>query len=134
MFARPAARAALGLYAAMLFAAWLLIPSRRPVSDREMRRGLGIAVLGNGRLLAAEDAEGTIVDLFWPRPGELPQITSGSGLPKRPPDPAGGLYAGIEIGGRLRWLRDAPRIISSPAGYPAVMITRFEFADGLVVV
>ena len=49
----------------------------------------------------------------------------------RPGVGTGGLY---DIGGRIRWLRDASRITFSPAGYPAVMVTRFEFADGLVVV
>src|SRR5205085_1021103 len=101
----------------MVAAGFLVAASRHSAGGRAARRGLGIAVLGNGRLLAAEDAEGTIVDLFWPRPGQWPQIATGSRPPRRSPDPAGGFYAGIDVDGRIRWLRDAPRITLLPDGY-----------------
>jgi hypothetical protein len=125
----------LGLPLALAVTALLLAraPEARPA--RWAPRGLGIALLGNGRLLAAEDAEGTVVELFWPHPGLRPRLASRHAWFRRPegPPPGAGLFAGLEVRGRRRWLRDAPEVVPIAVPGSVVVGTQFRFADGIVV-
>jgi hypothetical protein len=113
----------------------LLFP--RPGARRSGRppRGLGVAIAGNGRLLVAEDAEGTVVDLFWPRPGMHPRIADqrdGTAPARRPP--GSGIFAGIERRSSLRWLRDAPDAAPRATAGDILIGFRYEFPDGIALI
>ena len=114
---------------------WTLAAPYWSSEERWAARGLGIAALGNGRLLAAEDAEGTLVELFWPHPGLRHRIPNEYAWLRRPegPPPGAGIFAGLDVRGRVRWLRDASEVVPLADLDSVAAGTEFRFADGIVV-
>lgn len=115
---------------------WMWRQEQQRIAAAQPVPYLSAAIVGNGHLLAALDGRGTIINLYWPHPGQAALLRNPFTWTKHPrhTPPATGCFLGFRRGdGPVIWLREMRVLSQMYDDDTNRLVTRYQLAWGRTV-